>query len=62
MLVPGARSKPNTFLDLPSAPALASRAQKDFHASLGREIGNPVSLNLAEFQRNRAKLKFAVVF
>jgi hypothetical protein len=28
----------------------------------GREIGNPVSLNLAEFQRNRAKLKFAVEF
>src|ERR1700688_3337714 len=25
----------------------------------GREVGNPVSLNLAEFQRNRAKLKFA---
>jgi hypothetical protein len=28
----------------------------------GREIGNPVSLNLTEFQRNRAKLKFAVEF
>src|SRR5713226_6541416 len=28
----------------------------------GREIGNPVSLNLAEFQRNRVKLKFAVEF
>src|SRR6476620_956182 len=28
----------------------------------GREVGNPVSLNLAEFQRNRAKLKFAVEF
>jgi len=28
----------------------------------GREIGNPVSLNLAEFQRNRAKLKFAWEF
>jgi hypothetical protein len=28
----------------------------------GREIGNRVSLNLAEFQRNRAKLKFAVEF
>ena len=28
----------------------------------GREIGNPVSLNLAEFQRNRARLKFAVEF
>jgi hypothetical protein len=28
----------------------------------GREIGNPVSLNLAEFQRNRAKLKFAYEF
>src|SRR4030088_392720 len=28
----------------------------------GREIGSPVSLNLAEFQRNRAKLKFAVEF
>ena len=25
----------------------------------GREVGNPVSLNLAEFQRHRAKLKFA---
>src|SRR6202163_2740455 len=29
---------------------------------LGREVGNPVSLNLAEFQRNRAKLKFAWEF
>ena len=28
----------------------------------GREIGNPVSFNLAEFQRNRAKLKFAYEF
>ena len=28
----------------------------------GREVGNLVSLNLAEFQRNRAKLKFAVEF
>ena len=28
----------------------------------GREVGNPVSLNLAEFQRNRAKLKFAYEF
>jgi hypothetical protein len=28
----------------------------------GREIGNAVSLNLAEFQRNRVKLKFAVEF
>src|SRR5882672_891611 len=28
----------------------------------GREIGNPVSLNLAEFQRNRARLKFAWEF
>jgi len=28
----------------------------------GREIGNPVALNLAEFQRNRAKLKFAYEF
>jgi hypothetical protein len=28
----------------------------------GREIGNPLSLNLAEFQRNRARLKFAVEF
>lgn len=28
----------------------------------GREVGNPLSLNLAEFQRNRAKLKFAVEF
>jgi hypothetical protein len=27
-----------------------------------REIGNPLSLNLAEFQRNPAKLKFAVEF
>src|SRR6478736_7476306 len=25
----------------------------------GREVGNPVSLNLEEFQRNRAKLKFS---
>ena len=28
----------------------------------GREIGNPVSFNLAEFQRHRAKLKFAWEF
>jgi hypothetical protein len=28
----------------------------------GREIGNPVSLNLAEFQRHRAKLKLAWEF
>ena len=28
----------------------------------GREVGNPVSLNLSEFQRNRAKLKFAYEF
>jgi hypothetical protein len=28
----------------------------------GREIGNPVSLNLSEFQRHRAKLKFAWEF
>ena len=28
----------------------------------GREIGNPVALNLAEFQRHRAKLKFAYEF
>ena len=28
----------------------------------GREVGNPVSLNLAEFQRQRAKLKFAAEF
>ncbi len=28
----------------------------------GREAGNPLSLNLAEFQRQRAKLKFAVEF
>jgi hypothetical protein len=28
----------------------------------GREIGNPVSFNLAEFDRNRAKLKFAYEF
>ena len=28
----------------------------------GREIGSPVSLNLAEFQRHRAKLKFAWEF
>lgn len=28
----------------------------------GREIGNPVSLNLAEFQRHRARLKFAWEF
>jgi hypothetical protein len=28
----------------------------------GREIGNPGSLNLAEFQRHRAKLKFAWEF
>lgn len=28
----------------------------------GREMGNPVSLNLAEFQRHRARLKFAWEF
>ena len=28
----------------------------------GREVGNPVSLNLAEFQRHRARLKFAYEF
>jgi hypothetical protein len=28
----------------------------------GREIGNPVSLNLTEFQRSRVKLKFAYEF
>jgi hypothetical protein len=28
----------------------------------GREVGNPVSLNFAEFDRNRAKLKFAYEF
>jgi hypothetical protein len=28
----------------------------------GREVGNPVALNLSEFQRNRAKLKFAWEF
>jgi hypothetical protein len=28
----------------------------------GREVGNPVSLNLAEFQRDRARLKFAWEF
>src|SRR5262249_10151581 len=28
----------------------------------GREVGNPQPLNLAEFQRHRAKLKFAVEF
>ena len=28
----------------------------------GREVGNPVSLNLVEFQRNRARLKFAWEF
>jgi hypothetical protein len=28
----------------------------------GREIGNPVALNLAEFQRHRARLKFAWEF
>jgi hypothetical protein len=28
----------------------------------GREIGNPVPLNLAEFQRHRARLKFAAEF
>jgi hypothetical protein len=28
----------------------------------GREVGNPLSLNLAEFQRHRARLKFAVEF
>jgi hypothetical protein len=32
------------------------------HPGVGREIGNPVSLNLAEFQRNRAKHKFAYEF
>lgn len=25
----------------------------------GREVGNPLPLNLSEFQRNRARLKFA---
>jgi hypothetical protein len=28
----------------------------------GREIGNPVSLNLSEYQRHRARLKFAWEF
>jgi hypothetical protein len=28
----------------------------------GREVGTPISLNLSEFQRNRAKLKFAWEF
>ena len=28
----------------------------------GREIGNSASLNLAEFQRQRAKLKLAIEF
>ena len=28
----------------------------------GREAGNPVSLNLAEFQRHRARLKYAIEF
>ncbi len=28
----------------------------------GREVGNPVSLNLSEFQRNRVKLKWAYEF
>ena len=28
----------------------------------GREVGNPLSLNLAEFQRHRARLKFAWEF
>ena len=28
----------------------------------GHEVGNPLSLNLAEFQRQRARLKFAVEF
>jgi hypothetical protein len=28
----------------------------------GREVGNPAALNLSEFQRNRAKLKFAWEF
>lgn len=28
----------------------------------GREVGNPQALNLAEFQRQRARLKFAVEF
>jgi hypothetical protein len=28
----------------------------------GREVGNPVALNLAEFQRHRARLKFAYEF
>jgi hypothetical protein len=28
----------------------------------GHEVGNPLPLNLAEFQRQRAKLKFAVEF
>jgi hypothetical protein len=28
----------------------------------GHEVGNPLSLNLAEFQRQRAKLKFAIEF
>ena len=50
------------------AMALSSAAQKMFMTAAwntqvwGREIGNPVSLNLAEFQRHRARLKFAVEF
>lgn len=28
----------------------------------GREVGNPLPLNLAEFQRHRAKVKFAYEF
>lgn len=28
----------------------------------GREVGSPVSLNLAEFQRHRARLKYAIEF
>jgi hypothetical protein len=28
----------------------------------GHEVGNPLSLNLSEFQRQRAKLKFAIEF
>jgi hypothetical protein len=28
----------------------------------GREVGNPVSFNLSEFQHHRAKLKFAWEF
>src|SRR6478736_5092978 len=35
----------------------------DWNAQVwGREIGNPVQLNLAEFQRHRARLKFAWEF